>query len=315
MGRWTVEEWRAAQAQQQHYSYFGELDMDADALRLSRAVLLDDDSNEFKDEDEDEKEDVHAHKYGECLPSPLPASPAVPPTPLPKAPTRPFVVAQPAPLPLPPPEGRVHKLLGVIHRVRTRGKRGKAAGTNIAIAAGEPERPPDHCQRAQRLRPDLEILVTPTRSLPRSPGGRRREFRVSPRSPGMRIVPKSKSKSKSRPHSKVVVGQADGYTYNGQRLQILVSTQTTATASAPDARRPRVFFPRSSSLAAARQKNRLPPSPPPPPPPLPPPPEMNVVHHPRALPALPQAPPSVPPVLGPRTRRIRPLPVPVRALL
>ncbi|KAJ6602486.1 hypothetical protein DFH09DRAFT_448555 [Mycena vulgaris] len=299
MGRWTVEEWQAAQAQQ-HYSVSG---MDVDGLGKGDRVYTpaDDDSDDFEDEYEDEDEG----EWEWARAKPLPATPGVPPTPPPKTPTRavPVIahVAQAS------SQGscigsRVHKLLGAMRKHRTRGKRSKA--TTIAVPTEKPGRTEGYSDYRREPRIHRDVLLTPTRSLPRSPGAHRpREFLASPRTTVAKRVKSTPLKSNVTPAS-----GADAYTYHAQGLEVFVSTQTTATASSPDARRPRVFFPRSSSLAATRHHNVLPP------PPAPPPPQLEIVNHPRALPSLPMVPPhDIPLVPNKGTQRIRPLPVPVRS--
>lgn len=154
------------------------------------------------------------------------------------------------------------------------------------------------------------LIVTPANLQPRSPEGRRpREFFARSG------VKRAKSKSKlGAAGSKRTGEHADGYVYNGQGLEVFVSTQTTAIASAPDSGRPRVFYPRSSSLQAARN-HALPAVPPEP---------VPKSQSRRALPAVPpRLGPDTPPSNSHRrgssrgsnsksTRRIRPLPVPTR---
>ncbi|KAJ7471833.1 hypothetical protein FB451DRAFT_308926 [Mycena latifolia] len=315
MGRWTVEEWRMAQAQQR-YSSHEEVHVDVHALGhedgvFPLAVLYDDDSDGF--EDEDENEDDYDYEVMQAYRKPLPTRPGrgIQPSPPPKTPTRVVPVVQAHARP--PAEGEggcVRKLLRVI-----RGKGGKPAGTSTAVAE-KPGRPAMTKYKYQEPRTPRTPRTPRSPRSPRTPDGRRaREFVVSPRSPVTvkRPAQKSKSKSKVKANPKAVVQEADVYAYPGrQGLQIFVSTQTTAMASAPDAGRPRAFFPRSSSLAATQRANALlSQSVPVPVPPLP---EPLAVQHPRALPPLPAAPRNnIPPVMSRSTQRVRPLPVPVRA--
>ncbi|KAJ7119488.1 hypothetical protein C8R44DRAFT_175959 [Mycena epipterygia] len=308
MGRWTVAEWQA-QIQQYDYPLPGGMDVDVYPRHIN-AVAEDDD--EYEDEDED--------IYGKALP----ASPRAamwgrdaPPTPPPKAlraTTHEFrTVASP------PSAGYVHRLFGAMRKPGpSRGKRDNLKPDTDTPMTNDSEQPRWTPQRNANYEyePPRRVLGAPTTPMLRSPDTpRSREFVARS---GLKRT-KSKSKATRAGSARTAEhGDGPGYIYNGQGLEIFVSTQTTATASAPDARRPRLFFPRSSSLAAMR-KNAIPPPPPPKP-------EINSVLHaarsPRALPALPSRSGA-----DPRTnnnahtrrsskgsnrgvRRIRPLPVP-----
>ncbi|KAJ7641352.1 hypothetical protein FB45DRAFT_899999 [Roridomyces roridus] len=96
------------------------------------------------------------------------------------------------------------------------------------------------------------------------------------------------AKSSTTPHLDESMARAPA-------LQVFVSTQTTAVASAPDLGRPRVFFPRSSSLQAHRNKALVPV-------------EEEHVQPRRALPVVPLS--QEPTGSGVLERRVRPLPVP-----
>jgi hypothetical protein len=160
---------------------------------------------------------------------------------------------------------------------RTRGKRGKA-GTSLPCESEKPARITDGVGNFSYLRNDV-LMASPTRSHPRSPNARRpREFLAGS---NKRTSPNTKSKPASP-------RRTDGYTWNGHALEILISTQVTATRSPYDGGRPRVFHPRSSSLPSAR--NNLPPLPPAPPAKSPT--RVQAQSHAqssRALPALPSA--------------------------
>ncbi|KAJ6482128.1 hypothetical protein C8R47DRAFT_584703 [Mycena vitilis] len=305
MGRWTVAEW-LAQAQEFSPLPGGEDGLGCGDETWSRRIdtLLEEDEDDFEDDEDNEGD----HEKP-LPPSPLQV-PGVRPAPLPKI----YIAGPPvcSNATRSPEAGRVHKLFGAIRETkRTRGKRGKGAETSGPSMTEKPRR------LAQGDRHELQVLVaSSTGSSPRSPGTHRpREFLV--RSNTKRATSNSKSFKPASPR------RADGYSYNGHALEILVSTQVTATPSAHDAGRPRVFYPRSSSLPGARNN-------------LPPPPVKNVIPLPpvpskyppqatqrsRALPAVPSAPAinaltnssvhrSVS-ATGSATRQIRPLPVPTR---
>ncbi|KAF7329002.1 hypothetical protein MVEN_02530200 [Mycena venus] len=299
MGRWTVAEW-LAQAQEFSPLPGGEDDLEYGDGTYPHYIdaLLEEDDDEFEDEEDD-------NDYGKPLPSrPGPEllrdGPPVPPpkTHLTGIHSFPIVAWPPA---------DEDSLLGVTKKSRrTRGKRGKADTI-------------EKLDRSTEAGSDLKYrgyqMATSAGSLPRSPDARRpREFFVQ--STVKRVPSQSKSKSKSKPAS-----ARDGYTYNGQPLQILVSTQVTATHSPHDAGRPRVFYPRSSSLPSATNNVRSSSSPPPAPPPKTSTPTR--ARSSRALPALPVASATNAPtnsvhrqastdsgVVSNGPRRIRPLPVP-----
>ncbi|KAJ6589087.1 hypothetical protein B0H19DRAFT_230180 [Mycena capillaripes] len=242
---------------------------------------------------------------------PLPPSPGIqvyayhddePPTPPPKlhlADSHAFSLV--AARPPAPAEGRVHKILGAMKNTnRTRGKRGKAVDTSRMLDG-------DNYHSRTELRGE-DLVTSPTASQSRSPNARRpREFLARS---GLKPT-SSRSKSRFKPASP----RAGVYMYNGRALEILVSTQVTATRSAHDAGRPRVYYPRSSSLPAARMNQSLPPAPP----------EKNPPQSrsSRALPAVPSAGATNAPLNHSIDRNVgatpnaarpmRPLPVPVRS--
>ncbi|KAJ7475195.1 hypothetical protein B0H11DRAFT_2034479 [Mycena galericulata] len=289
MGRWTVAEW---QAQAQQYSRgplpggMEELGYKDEVYPFRISTVLDDEEGGFEDEDEDD--------YGGKGLPPLPARPRIqtgacddrPPTPPPKMARVSNALRR---------EGYVDKIMGVVRKTGAKGKKeeNSVAGRIFRPRKGGPE----------------FMMVTPGTASPvRSKDGHRhREFSAGS---GLK---RTKSKAKSSVASKPTAQRTDGYTYNGQGLQIFVSTQTTAIPSGPDAGRPRVFYPRSSSLAAM-SGNVLPPLPPKPP--------KKALETSRALPAVPaRRVPDAPNSHGHRRgsskgsisrspRRIRPLPIP-----
>ncbi|KAJ7629392.1 hypothetical protein DFH06DRAFT_719332 [Mycena polygramma] len=307
MGRWTVAEW-LAQAQEFSPLPGGEDDVGYGDGTWSRRIdtLLEEDEDDF--EDDDDEGDYE---------KPLPPSPLQVPGMRPAPPPKIYIAGPPAlsNAARPPEEGRVHKLFGAMRETkRTRGKRGKGTETSGPSMTEKPRR------IAQGDRNGLQVSVaSPTASSPRSLSTHRpREFLV--RSNTKRVTSKSKSSKPASPR------RTDGYTYNGHALEILVSTQVTATPSAHDAGRPRVFYPRSSSLPGAR--NNAPPPPVKNSMPMPPVPSKyppQATQRSRALPAVPSAPAtnaltnssihrSVSATGGASnaTRQIRPLPVPTR---
>ncbi|KAF7361273.1 hypothetical protein MSAN_01159700 [Mycena sanguinolenta] len=137
--------------------------------------------------------------------------------------------------PTPPPK--------ICNKRRSRGKRGKTDPMHNGSINPERSPKPDSDYIFSR-QPDM-LVETSVALMPRSPSARRpREFLAGS------SVKRTPSKSKSKSKWKMTTGR-DGYTYDGP-LQILVSTQVTAAQSAHDAARPRVFYPRSSSLPTAR---------------------------------------------------------------
>ncbi|KAJ7334734.1 hypothetical protein DFH08DRAFT_879257 [Mycena albidolilacea] len=306
MGRWTVAEW-LAQAQVRRAAWSANLTKAAIPQEHSPLPIGEDECGDgtyhhyidtLVEEDDDDFEDEEEEDDYE---KPLPARPKLlldtrdlPPIPPPKIASArsPAVRAG-------------HSFFGSPKQSRrTRGKRGKA-DVAPAYASENPDR---------RMDDDCH---SPREGLhPRSPDTRR-PLEFLPRS-GVRRPSKSKSKPKT------AFGH-DQYSYSGQALQIFVSTQVTATHSAHDAGRPRVFYPRSSSLPSAASNGLH--APPPPYKPSPPDKTSNVTPHSwssRALPALPVASATDAPANkvhrqastdsglassnGPR--RIRPLPVP-----
>ncbi|KAJ7159834.1 hypothetical protein C8R43DRAFT_346591 [Mycena crocata] len=242
MGRWTVAEW---QAQQQRYSFPGGMDMDEDGYEVGRYphrihTMLDDDHEEVEDE-------LDCDAYAR----PLPVAPPSPPLKTLRATTHAFPVV----IKTASAGCSVSRLFSTMKpRCRTRGKRGKTP-SKVATESEKPGRMSDRGDNSLSLSPrgggPAFLMVTPP--VPRSPDARRpREFLA--RSGVKRTKSKSKSSATPKPGPERMAADptGDGYTYHAQGLEVFVSTQTTATASAPDARRPRVFFPRSSSLAAGR---------------------------------------------------------------
>ncbi|KAJ7216949.1 hypothetical protein B0H12DRAFT_340325 [Mycena haematopus] len=290
MGRWTVAEW-LAQVQQEYPPFPGGKDALA-YVDVGRphyiGTLLEEKDDEFDDEEDE-------GNVGKPLP-PCPGSPPAPPPKFSSGAHSFSVVAR-------SPADAFHpSLLGAMKNSRrTRGKRGKTDSyMHESMKLGRStEADSDHT--FSRGQPEM-LVATRAVVMPRSPDTRRpREFFA--RSSVKRAPSKSKFKSKTS------TGR-DAYRYNGQALQILVSTQVTATQSAHDAGRPRVFYPRSSSL-------NVPPAPP----------DKDITQTPnrtsRALPALPvasaiNAPTNIIPrqastdsdVASSGPRRIRPLPVP-----
>ncbi|KAF8170719.1 hypothetical protein K438DRAFT_1982574 [Mycena galopus ATCC 62051] len=227
MGRWTVAEW-LAQAQEHSPLPGGEDDLEyGDGMYPHYHETLLEEDGEFEDEDD----------YGK----PLPACPG----PLPPTPPTKIASAQSFSVVAGSLVDRSGNSLFASAKEsrRTRGKRGKT-DTSVHAESKKPERSTEADSDYNYLRCQPEILVpTPAEFMPRSPDPHRpREFFV--RSNVKRAPPKSKSKLKT------AFGR-DEYTFKGQALQILVSTQVTETQSAHDAGRPRVFYPRSSSLPSA----------------------------------------------------------------
>ncbi|KAJ7730864.1 hypothetical protein DFH07DRAFT_945307 [Mycena maculata] len=300
MGRWTVAEW---QAQTQQYPFdplpggVGELGYGDEIYPHRINTVLDEKEGEFEDEEA-------GNEYGK----PLPARPMMRTSPRSRPPTPPSKTTRPTTYEYPilvdrPPGGVVHKLFGALRKTgHTRGQRD---------TFGEAR---DESKYRRPRKGGLEfVMVTPARPPLRSPDGHRpREFLA--RSGLKRIKSRAKLDAPSK-----AAESGGGYMYHGQGLQVFVSTHTMATPSAPDAGRPRVFFPRSSSLAATRD-NALPR-----PPSLPEAKSQNKPQPPRALPALPagRGPDTATSKIHGRgsskgsnsksTGRIRPLPVPARA--
>ncbi|KAJ7034710.1 hypothetical protein C8F04DRAFT_1100719 [Mycena alexandri] len=156
--------------------------------------------------------------------------------------------------PSPPPKPRLAVAIPVIVHPpgSENGCMHGSLGVGCTRVASESEKPARSPKRGGNYPHNgSQHLATPTRSLPRSPATRRpREFFA--RSGVKRTASKSKSKSKSMSRM-APFGQRDESGDHTQIIQILVSTQTTATQSAPDAGRPRVYYPRSSSLPGAQR--------------------------------------------------------------
>ncbi|KAJ6510420.1 hypothetical protein C8R45DRAFT_964044 [Mycena sanguinolenta] len=224
MGRWTVAEWLD---QVQEYSSFPSVE---ESLEYGASVyphpidtLLEDEDDEFEDEEEN---------FGKPLPPP-PGS--APPTPPPKF-ARPFTVVARSSV-----ESSRLAFYGVGQKKRrSRGKRGKTDSMHDGSMKPQRNPKPESDYNFSR-QPDM-LVETSLALIPRSPGTRRpREFLA-----GSNV---KRTPSQSKPKSKwKMPTERDGYPSNGPALQILISTQVTATQSAHDAARPRVFYPRSSSL-------------------------------------------------------------------
>ncbi|KAK7018603.1 hypothetical protein R3P38DRAFT_2983452 [Favolaschia claudopus] len=284
MGRWTVAEWLA---QTEAEDYLG----GTTSLRREGRMVRDIEPELGRSESDDSKDGKEEGRHGKHLPpSPNALTNAYdePPTPPPKTYLSGVHSWSGAPRLSADEEDSGRSSGGTKGGRRTRGKRGKSSRNNSVktMQNGDPI--------YVDCRPEV-VVESPSESRPRSqPARRPREFfsRSTP--------PKSKFR------------MTDGYTFNGQALEILVSTQVTATQSAHDAGRPRVFYPRSSSLPSAM--NNLTP-----PPPLPPKDTPQARTH-RALPAPPLAnepkastnskSTTTDEVASNGARRLRPLPVP-----
>ncbi|KAJ7075985.1 hypothetical protein B0H15DRAFT_934426 [Mycena belliarum] len=233
MGR--VEEWTLAQAQQR-YSVL------PDAFIYG--VVQEDGWDASEDDDEDRYNDTNDHglPHGKALPLP-PAT--LPPKTLPCAPVAhadAYTHAHACPLPDTDTDTDVERcyatrLLGFIGGPRD--SRGSGHDTGLTTITTEPallrRRPPHANYRERRLR------LPRTPPSPRFPPGPRSP--LSPVSPGPRLRPPSThlypTQQPARPPY--------------PSLQIHISTQTTSAASAPDAHRVRLFYPRSSSLVASQR--------------------------------------------------------------
>ncbi|KAJ7186753.1 hypothetical protein C8R46DRAFT_279304 [Mycena filopes] len=258
MGRWTVAEW-LAQAQEQSPLPVEEQDYYGCPLGINPVQFTTLHDNDTEDSFEDDFGD------GKALP------------PIPGASVWPYHGPATNTPPTPPPKPRLSVAIPVTVQPPGPGKERSHPPLNVAkndrmlgVGAFEkPARTPDRVvSRNYYPRNGPQHLATPTRSLPRSPDTYRpREF--SARSG----VKRTASKSKSTPKVKSKVAsfgrtRREEATVPAQGLQIFVSTQTTATRSAPDAGRPRVYYPRSSSLPGFQRIAKtvpvesLPPTPP-----------------------------------------------------
>ncbi|KAJ7714087.1 hypothetical protein B0H16DRAFT_1619556 [Mycena metata] len=297
MGRWTVTEWLALAQEHSPNREYNDNGCTNTVNPYNDTRLYDED--EFEDDHGTREIFIDYYTAGRALPHtptcqwPYNESPSPPPKPR-------LAVAIPVIVHPPDPLGAVHP--------------------STRVAASEVEKPARSPQRGRNAnyypRNGSQHLATPTRSLPRSPDTRRpREFFA--RSGVKRTASKSKSKAQSK--SKMVpFGRRDeSGLQHTQSIQILVSTQTTATQSAPDAGRPRVYYPRSSSLPGAQRViTTVPAHSSPPTPPA----KSPIKRVSRALPAVPEngmvsvttvrrrVSSKGSPAASPR--RIRPLPVP-----
>ncbi|KAJ7074509.1 hypothetical protein C8F01DRAFT_26887 [Mycena amicta] len=233
MGRWTVEEWQAQMELDPPFP--GEKDMDDEYV------------------DEEEYEDGHYYDYTNddshrsSIHKPLPLGPRaydeLPPIPPSKTTLPSAVTVRP---PTPPHESVVHRIFDA---VRGRSRSNSRSTVNVDTTPEVVDK--YRIQHHQRLTP---IIMSPTGSSPRSPASGRRQFHAHT---GLKRT-KSKSmadKLKSKAVKAAPALASETYTYGASRgaLKILVSTQTTETHSAHDAARPRVFYPRSSSLVASAE--------------------------------------------------------------